>query len=80
LLADEETATSQAFGEILMWKDEIVEEIRDVRDKYAARFDYDLDAIYKDTKEQEKKQSTQNRLVAAEEINSRGAAIESGHS
>ncbi len=37
-----------------MWKDEIVEEVRKVRDEYAAKFNYDLDAIYKDIKEQEK--------------------------
>ena len=38
-----------------MWKDEIVEEVRKMRDEYAAKFDYDLDAIYKDIKKQEKK-------------------------
>ena len=37
-----------------MWEDEIVEEVRKVRDEYAARFDYDLEAIYNDIKEQEK--------------------------
>ena len=36
-----------------MWNDEIVEEARQVRDRYAARFDYDLDAIYSDLKKQE---------------------------
>jgi hypothetical protein len=38
-----------------MWVDKIVEEIRAVRDAHAARFDYDLDAIYQDLKKQEKK-------------------------
>jgi hypothetical protein len=33
-----------------MWKDEIVEETRQVRGRYAAEFDYDLDAIYADLK------------------------------
>lgn len=37
-----------------MWQDEIVEEVRRVRDEYAARFNYDFDAIYRDIKEQEK--------------------------
>jgi len=37
-----------------MWKDEIVEEVRKVRDEYAAKFNYDIDAIYKDIKKQEK--------------------------
>jgi hypothetical protein len=36
-----------------MWNDEIVEETRQARDRYAARFDYDLDAIYRDLKKQE---------------------------
>ncbi|MGI8494874.1 MAG: hypothetical protein ACR2L1_06130 [Pyrinomonadaceae bacterium] len=38
-----------------MWKDEIVEEVRKVRDEYAAKFDYNLNAIYEDIKKQEKK-------------------------
>jgi hypothetical protein len=35
--------------------DPIVDEVRRVRDAYAARFNYDLDAIFRDIKEQEKK-------------------------
>ncbi len=31
-----------------MWEDPIVEEIRKVREEHAARFNYDLDAIYQD--------------------------------
>lgn len=38
-----------------MWKDDIVEETRKVREEYAAKFNYDLEAICKDLKEQEKK-------------------------
>lgn len=34
--------------------DPIVDEVRRVRDAHAARFHYDLDAIYRDIKEQEK--------------------------
>ncbi|MEO5333256.1 MAG: hypothetical protein H7839_14670 [Magnetococcus sp. YQC-5] len=33
-----------------MWEDPIVEEIRKIREEHAARFNYDLDAIYKDLK------------------------------
>jgi len=33
-----------------MWKDPIVEEVRRVRDAHAARFNYDLRAIYEDFK------------------------------
>jgi hypothetical protein len=35
--------------------DPIVDEVRSVRDAHAARFNYDLDAIFHDIKEQEKK-------------------------
>ncbi len=35
--------------------DPIVEEVRRIRDAHAARFNYDLDAIFLDIKEQEKK-------------------------
>lgn len=34
--------------------DPIVDEVRKVRDAHAARFNYDLDAIFRDIKEQEK--------------------------
>jgi hypothetical protein len=35
--------------------DPIVDEVRRVRDAHASRFNYDLDAIFRDIKEQEKK-------------------------
>jgi hypothetical protein len=35
--------------------DTIVDEVRRVRDAHAARFNYDLEAIFRDIKEQEKK-------------------------
>lgn len=38
-----------------MWNDSIVEEVRKVRDEHAARFDYDLERIFQDLKEQERK-------------------------
>lgn len=38
----------------MMWEDPIVKEVRKVRKAYAARFDYDLLAIYRDLKQQEK--------------------------
>ena len=37
-----------------MWEDPIVEEVRKARDAHAAKFNYDLQAIYRDLKEQEK--------------------------
>lgn len=42
-------------GKTMTWSDPIVEEVRRVRDAYAARFNYDLRAIYRDLKEQEKR-------------------------
>ncbi len=38
--------------------DPIVDEVRQVRDAHAAQFNYDLDAIYQDIKELEKKRGT----------------------
>lgn len=38
-----------------MKEDPIIEEIRQVREAHAAKFNYDLCAIYKDIKENEKK-------------------------
>ena len=35
--------------------DPIVDEVRKVRDAHASRFNYDLDAIFRDIKEKEKK-------------------------
>ena len=37
------------------WKDEIVEEVRRVRDEYAKSFIYDLDAICNDLRKQQRK-------------------------
>ena len=37
------------------WKDPIVEKVRKVREAHAAKFNYDLDAICRDLKEQEKR-------------------------
>ena len=37
-----------------MWKDEIVEEVRRVRREYAARFDFDLEAIAEDLRRKDR--------------------------
>jgi hypothetical protein len=39
----------------MTWSDPIVEEVRRVREAYAARFNYDLQAMYRDLKEKEKR-------------------------
>jgi len=38
-----------------MGEDPIVEEVRKVREEHAARFQYDLEAIYRDLKEQDER-------------------------
>jgi hypothetical protein len=38
-----------------MWKDTIVEDVRKVRDEHAAKFNFNLDAIYQDLKKQQKR-------------------------
>lgn len=45
-----------------MWKDTIVEETRKARNEYAAKFNYDLDAMYEDLKKQE--QQNKEKLVS----------------
>lgn len=37
-----------------MWKDEIVEEVRKIRDAHAKKYNYDTDAIYEALKKAEK--------------------------
>jgi hypothetical protein len=41
-----------------MWTDEIVEDVRKAREEYAAKFNYDLEAIYQDLKKQENQRKT----------------------
>ena len=38
-----------------MWRDPIVSEVRDARDAHARLHHYDLDSIYRDLKEQERR-------------------------
>ena len=45
-----------------MWKDSIVEETRRMKNEYASKFNYDLQAIYQDLKELEK-QLPEARLI-----------------
>ena len=43
----------------MSWQDPIVEEVRAIREAYAARFEYDLQAIYRDLKAQERQHEWQ---------------------
>lgn len=38
-----------------MWKDEVVEEIHQIRDRYAKSFNYDLNAIFEDLRQKQAK-------------------------
>ena len=49
-----------------MWEDPIVEEVRKIREEHAAKFKYDLDAIYRDLKEQDKTRPTAGGFIAAQ--------------
>jgi hypothetical protein len=49
----------------MTWKDEIVEEVRKIRDKEAAKFDYDISAICKDIRQ---KQAESGRKIVANNI------------
>lgn len=46
-----------------MYRDEIIDELHQIRDAYAARFGYDLDAIYRDIKEQEQQERLNGRVL-----------------
>ncbi len=50
----------------MTWSDPIVEEVRRVRDGDAARFNYDLRAIFRDLKEQENRSGRQFVSYAAD--------------
>ena len=59
--------------------DPIVEEVRRVRDAHAASFDYDLDAIFRDIKEQEKKSGRKFASFPSRKGNAEpGAAVDVG--
>jgi len=47
--------TGRAHGGLTMFKDPIVEEVRAARQKHAAKFNYDLQKIAQDLKENQKK-------------------------
>ena len=47
-----------------MWNDPIVEEIHRIREEHAARFNYDLDAIFKDLRESEQRSGRETVSLA----------------
>jgi predicted RNase H-like HicB family nuclease len=58
--------------------DPIVEEVRRIRDAHAARFNYDLDAIFQDIKEQERKRNRKFTSLTREGIAPEKATPPSG--
>jgi hypothetical protein len=60
--------------------DPIVDEVRRIRDAHAARFNYDLDAIFRDIKEQEMKSGLKFVLGVARQIKPIQSAQPSGPS
>lgn len=60
-------------GRKLTMKDPIVQEVRRIRDEYAAKFNYDIHAIARDLRRREKESQKKGcRLVSLEEAPSRG--------
>ena len=55
-----------------MWKDPVVEEIRAVRDAYAKRFNYNIDAICEDLRRQEKESGRELVTLKPRRLESRG--------
>jgi hypothetical protein len=51
-----------------MSKDSIIEEVREIREKHAAKSKYDLDAIYRDLKEQERKSGREVVSLRAKKV------------
>ncbi len=51
----------------MMWKDPIVEETRRMKDEYASKFNYNLQAVYQDLKELEK-QLPETRLIRTQPV------------
>lgn len=45
------------------WTDPIVEEVRRVREEYAARFGYDLEAIFRDLCEEQEQAWQEGRTI-----------------
>ena len=50
-----------------MWKDEIVEEVRRIREENAAKFDHDIDAIVADARRLQRESGRGGRFVPATE-------------
>jgi len=63
-----------------MWEDPIVEKVRKIREEHAARFGYDLKAIYDDLKEAEKRSGRKIVSFPPKRLKERQAELGSGDS
>jgi hypothetical protein len=61
-----------------MWKDPIVEEVRKIREEHAARFGYDLKAIYDDLKETERRSGRKIVSLPPRRLKERQGELASG--
>ena len=59
----------------MMWEDEIVQEVRKYREAYAAKFNFDLQAMYEDLKKAERKSKHKKGFVQTQETYPSGAKI-----
>ena len=50
----------------MTWKDEIVDEVRHVRDEHAEKFNYDISAICADIRK--KQANSKHKIVSLEEV------------
>ena len=57
-----------------MWKDSIVEEVRQQREAHAKKLDYDLHAIYQDLKRQEEESERTFITLPAKRIRAKNQA------
>ena len=55
LIKTPQSSGGRTHGGLIMWQDPIIKEIRELRNQYAAQFNYDLDAIFEDIKKRQEK-------------------------
>lgn len=61
-----------------MWTDEIVEETRKLREEYAAKFNYDLEAIYRDLVKQQEQSPEEFVSLPSKSLRLRGKYRDKG--
>ena len=62
----------------MMWKDPIIEETRRMKDEYASKFNYNLQAIYQDLKELEE-QLPEDRLIRTQPVVKNPVQVHTAH-